>query len=178
MSPHPPGRPLDDTLAAIRRITETLPERFPSVTLPERFPSVLRTGPYVAAIMLRAAPRGDVRHDVFGLPLGVQVVIDDTYQPGEWRLLDQRGQELHAGSLWPPHLPVVESDLLPAHTAALIYDPPAPQDGFGPEPCVVVRHKDRPMVASRPPGDAGSPDDTVAYEYTMTRYIGDEPRPS
>lgn len=101
-------------------------------------PSALRVGPYVAGILARSSARNTGLRLPTQLPLGILIVTDDAYRPGEWRLLDHDGQPMAQGNLWPPDLPVIESDLLPDNVHAMVFNPP--QVGPLPTgPCVVVR---------------------------------------
>lgn len=111
-------------LDRIRRIVDSLPARIPAA---------LHVGPHVLGVLTHATASGR-SSPTFGTP----VIADPDMPAGSWRLVDQHGQELHAGSLWPPHLPVHETEYLPADTAAAVYTPP---DGvpFAGEACVFVR---------------------------------------
>lgn len=79
--------PADDMLTAIRNLADSLPSRVPST---------LRVGEAVREVLrLNAAVAARVA-DV-GVRLGVSVILDDSYQPWEWRLFDQWDEELHSG---------------------------------------------------------------------------------
>lgn len=96
-----------DMLAAMRDL---------AATLPTRVPTTLRVGPGVAELLRYAA---EPARSPLGLPLGVRIVPDDSYRPGEWRLLDQLDTELHSGQ-------VEALDGMPAGTTVLTspYLPP------------------------------------------------------
>lgn len=82
---------MDDLIARMQQLLSALPERIPSE---------LRVGPGVLAALRRIA---DKPADRFGLhalsPLaGVRIVEDDSYLLGEWRMLDQHGDQMRAGN--------------------------------------------------------------------------------
>lgn len=123
----------DDVIAQLRRL---------DANLPERVPSTLHVGPYVLEILQQADAKPWHAPRLPALP----IVTDPDCRPGQWRILDQHGEQMAAGNLWPPHLPVRESSLLPEGTIAVVYTPP---DGypFAGEPCVIVREAPLPRNA-------------------------------
>jgi hypothetical protein len=127
---------LSTMLDEIRRIAESLPARRPAT---------LRIGPHVLPILRHCPPPPSLGAS---LPLGVPVVLDDDLPPGAWQVLDQHGEEMQAGNLWPPQLPVIESDLLPDGTHAIVFTPPE-GDEYGPEACVIVRAAGLPTNQDR-----------------------------
>ncbi len=85
-----PTSPSDRMLAEIRDW---------AATLPSRCPTVLRVAPGAQDELKRAAEPA-VDNWVSGrLPLGVTVVEDATYPPGQWRIFDQWDKEISAGVL-------------------------------------------------------------------------------
>lgn len=122
----------------IRRISDSLPDRIPTA---------LHVGPHVLNVLKQAtAPERGTPAYGLPAPFGTPIIADASMSAGSWRIVDQYGQELHAGNLWPPHLPVHETEHLPADTAAVIYTPP---DGFAPfagEACVFVRATQHPHL--------------------------------
>jgi hypothetical protein len=119
-------------LDRIRRIVDSLPDRIPAA---------LHVGPHVLDVLLCTATSGRG-----GTTFGTPVIVDPDMPAGSWRFVDRHGQELHAGNLWPPHLPVHETGYLPAGTSAVVYTPPDDGAPFAGEACVFVRpsrHPDR-----------------------------------
>lgn len=109
-----------------------------TATLPTRIPTMLRVGRTVRAMLSDGSKSAKPPLNA-GPLFGVDVLPDPAYGPGEWRLFDQWGDELHSGHLWPPDLPVYESVYLPAGTHAVVFTPP-PDADLGPtEPWVIVR---------------------------------------
>jgi hypothetical protein len=76
-----------DMLAEIRDWAETLPTRCPTI---------LRVGPGVREELNGGVP---ITRPLIEppLPLGVDIVEDDTYPPGQWRIFDQWDEEISAG---------------------------------------------------------------------------------
>lgn len=69
-------------------------------TLPTRVPSTLRCGWFVRDALVAVASRPSSPWFPQGLrALDVRIVVDDSYQPDEWRLFDQWDDELHAGTV-------------------------------------------------------------------------------
>lgn len=79
--------PAADMLTQMRALAETLPTRCPTT---------LRVGPGVQDALRRVnAPAGLCWFRL--LPYGVKVVDGDNYPPGQWRIFDQRDDELSSG---------------------------------------------------------------------------------
>lgn len=108
-----------------------------SESLPTRVPTTLRCGRIVRQMLLSQSKPASRPMPAEGPLFGVTVLTDDSLGVGDWRLDDQWGDELHAGHLWEPGLPVYESTLLPADTWAIVLTPADEQ--LGPRPCVFVR---------------------------------------
>lgn len=84
-----PASPADRMLAEIRDF---------AATLPSRCPTLLRVGSGVLNELKRSA-KAPVPLVGGQLPLGVTIVEDGTYPPGQWRIFDQWDEEISAGTL-------------------------------------------------------------------------------
>jgi hypothetical protein len=80
---------VDDMLAHIRDLADTLPTRCPTI---------LRVGPGVVEELNGGKP---IKRPLFEppLPLGVDIIQDAGYGPGQWLIEDQWGDEISAGVL-------------------------------------------------------------------------------
>jgi len=78
-----------DMIAQMRALLESLPDRLPTV---------VRVGPGVTEELNDGKP---VTRPLLEppLPLGMDIILDPDYPPGQWRIFDQHGEEMSDGVL-------------------------------------------------------------------------------
>lgn len=67
-------------------------------SLPDRLPTVVRVSAGVTEELNDGKP---VTHPLVEppLPLGMDIIVDPDYPPGQWRIFDQHGEEMSSGVL-------------------------------------------------------------------------------